>query len=190
MPWRFDPAHSSIEFSAKHMMITTVRGRFKQWSGTIELDEAHPEATRISVQIDAASLDSNQPQRDAHLKSADFLDVEHYPTITFTSTRVEPLSETTGKLYGDLTIRGVTRPVVLDVSLEGRSRDWQGQRRLGFTATTSLNRTDWGLNWNVALEAGGWLVSERVDVRIEAELVEEASTAGQESQAQTAGTQG
>ncbi|MBX5458715.1 MAG: YceI family protein [Thermogemmatispora sp.] len=190
MPWRFDPAHSSIEFSAKHMMITTVRGRFKQWSGTIEFDEAHPEATRVTVEIEAASLDSDQPQRDAHLKSADFLDVEHYPTITFSSTRAEALSDTTGKLYGDLTIRGVTRPVVLDVTLEGRSRDWQGKRRLGFTATTSLNRKDWGLNWNVALEAGGWLVSERIDVHIEAQLIEEESAASQESQTQAAGRQG
>jgi polyisoprenoid-binding protein YceI len=189
MSWRFDPAHSSIEFSAKHMMITTVRGRFKQWSGTIEFDEAHPEATRVAVEIDAASLDSGQPQRDAHLKSADFLDIEHYPTITFSSTRAEPLSDTTGKLYGELTIRGVSRPVVLDVSLEGRSRDWQGKRRLGFTAITSLNRKDWGLNWNVALEAGGWLVSERIDVHIEAQLIEEESTASRESQTQAAGTQ-
>ncbi len=187
MVWQFDPAHTSIEFTARHMMITTVRGRFKQWSGTIDLDEQHPEAARIVVEIDAASLDTNQPQRDAHLKSGDFLEVETYPTIRFSSTRVERLSDTSGKLYGDLTIRDVTQPVVLDVVLEGASRDWQGKRRLGFTATTSLNRKDWGLNWNVALEAGGWLVSEKVDVQIAVELIEE-TPAPQESQA--AATQG
>jgi polyisoprenoid-binding protein YceI len=182
MAWRLDPAHTTIEFTAKHMMITTVRGRFKQWSASIDLDEEHPERSHVEVEIEAASLDSNQPQRDAHLKSADFLDVQNYPTLTFKSTRVEQLSETTGKLYGDLTIRGVTRPVVLDVVLEGNSRDWEGKRRLGFSARTSIQRKDWGLNWNVALEAGGWLVSERVDIQIEAEVIEETEPA-QERQA-------
>ena len=174
MAWQFDTAHSSIEFSAKHMMLTTVRGRFDKWSGTIELDEQHPERSQVEVTVEADSLDTNQAQRDGHLKSGDFLEVDTYPTITFKSTKVEPLGESKARIYGDLTIHGVTQQAVLEASLEGRTRDMQGNRRLGFSVTGVLSRKNWGLNWNVALEAGGWLVSDRIDIQVETQVVQTA----------------
>src|SRR5262249_13524989 len=152
MAQQFDIAHSSIEFSAKHMMLTTVRGRFDKWSGTIEIDEQNPEKSRIEVTIEADSINTSQPQRDGHLKPADFLDVEKYPQIPFKSTRVERAGAESAKLYGDLTIHGQTREIALDVRLEGVTKDMQGNRRAGFSVTSSLSRKNWGLNWNVALE--------------------------------------
>ncbi len=174
MAWELDPAHTLIEFSAKHMMITTVKGRFNLFNGRIDLEEDNPAASVVDVTIDAASLDTGQAQRDAHLRSADFLDVEHYPTITFTSTKVTPHGEERARVLGDLTIRGVTHEVELDVTREGRSRSMQGHRLDAYTLSGTISRKQWGLEWNVALETGGWLVGDTVKIAIEAEVVEKA----------------
>jgi len=170
MAWQLDTAHTQVAFTAKHLMISTVRGQFKQFSGTLDLDEQTPANSKIDVTIEATSLDSGSEQRDGHVRSADFLDVEHYPTITFKSTRVEQLSQDDFSITGDLTIRGVSRPVVLAATRDGETNDPWGNRRVGFSLTTSINRKDWGLNWNVALEAGGVLVSEKVTISIDGQV--------------------
>ena len=172
--WSFDPTHTHIEFSTKHMMVTTVKGRFGTFSGNVEIDEQHPENSHVEVEIDAASIDTGAPQRDGHLRSPDFFNAEQYPTISFKSTRVERLGEANGRLIGNLTILGQTREVALDATFEGDITDMQGKRRAGFTASTSISRKEWGLTWNVALESGGWLVSDAVRINIDAELVLQA----------------
>ncbi|BAJ62542.1 YceI family protein [Anaerolinea thermophila] len=171
MSWQIDTAHTQIQFTVRHLMISKVRGWFEKFSGTVNLDESNPENTSVDVVIDAASINTREPQRDAHLRSADFLDAEHYPHLTFKSTRVERTGERTARLYGDLTIRGVTKPVVLDVTFNGMLTNPWGMTSAGFSATTTINRKDWGLEWNVALEAGGWLVGDEVEIAIEAELI-------------------
>ena len=171
--WQLDSNHSLVEFVGKHMMITTVRGRFKSVQGTIVYDEADPSRSSVEVEIDASSLDSGVEYRDNHLKSADFLDVEHFPTITFKSTRVEPQGDDHGKIIGDLTIRGVTREVVLDTELAGGGKSPMGKQVLAFEAKTSINRKDWGLTWNMALETGGWLVADTVRIEIATEAIKQ-----------------
>jgi polyisoprenoid-binding protein YceI len=171
--WTLDPHHTLVEFSAKHMMVTTVKGRFTSVRGTILADEANPTQSSIEVEIDAASLDSRSEMRDNHLRSADFLDVERYPTITFKSTRIEQLDDERGRVYGNLTIHDATREVALDTTFNGRGKSPYGKEVAGFSAQTSINRKDFGLNWNVALETGGWLVSDTVKIAIEAELVKQ-----------------
>lgn len=176
MAWEFDPAHSQIEFSAKHMMFTTVKGRFDKFSGIFELDEQHPASSRVDVTIDAASLTTGVEYRDNHLRSGDFLDVEKYPTITFKSTQVTLEGEHKARVTGDLTIHGVTRPITLDVTREGQYKDLQGQRREAYSANATISRKDWGLEWNVALESGGWLVGDAIKIAIETEVLEPAAT--------------
>jgi len=173
MTWVIDPAHSEIQFSAKHLMISTVRGRFNAFTGTIDADENNPTAAKVDVQIDASSLVTGEERRDTHLRSPDFLDVEKYPYLTFKSTRVELLDETHGKLYGELTIRDVTKPVVLSVEYAGQAKTPWGTLSAGFNAQTKINRKDWDLNWNVALETGGWLVGDTITITIELELVKQ-----------------
>jgi polyisoprenoid-binding protein YceI len=173
MAWQIDQAHSQIQFSVKHMMISTARGTFDRFSGTVEADEQNPAGAQVDVQIEAASINTREEKRDGHLRSPDFFDVENYPYITFKSTKVELSDESNGKLYGDLTIRDVTKPVVLDVEYAGQSKSPWGTISAGFSATTKINRKDWGLNWNVALETGGWLVAETVTISIELELVKQ-----------------
>lgn len=173
--WELDPAHTTVEFAAKHLMITTVKGRFSDVSGTIKADEAHPDNSSAEASIDAASIDTGNEQRDAHLRSADFLDVENDPVITFRSKRVQGAAGRTGGTFevtGDLTIRGTTREVTLDVTYEGKIRDLEGKERAGFSATTKIDRRDFGLVWNQALEAGGLLVGNEISIEIEAEAVE------------------
>ena len=176
--WTVDPAHSLIEFAAKHMMITSVRGRIADVRGTITLDEANPERSAVEVELDAASIDTRSEQRDAHLRSADFLDVEHFPTITFRSRRVEGVDSLREgepfRVVGDLTIRGVTREVTLEAAYEGRGRDPWGGERVSFSADTRIDRRDFGLTWNAALETGGVLVSNEVKIHIEAQAVRAA----------------
>ena len=173
MTWVIDQAHSEIQFSSKHLMISTVRGRFNVFTGTIDADENDPTAAKVEVQVDASSLVTGEERRDTHLRSPDFLDVEQYPYITFKSTHVERVDETHGKLYGDLTIRDVTRPVVLDVEYTGQAMTPWGTLSAGFNAQTRINRHDWGLNWNMALETGGWLVGDTITINIELELVKQ-----------------
>jgi polyisoprenoid-binding protein YceI len=169
--WKLDSAHTVAAFSGRHMMITTVRGTLGQVTGTIEFDEAHPENSRVEAVIDTAGLSTGVADRDNHLRSADFLDVTNYPTITFKSTRVEVTGENTAKVHGDLTIRGVTRPVVIDAEYLGRVASPFGDTRVGFTGSTKINREDFGLTWNVALEAGGVLVSKDIKIELEVEAI-------------------
>ena len=173
MAWQIDQAHSEISFSAKHLMISTVRGRFNAFTGTVDGDEANPTAAKVDVQIDASSLVTGEEKRDTHLRSPDFLDVEKFPYLTFKSTRIEQVDDSHAKLYGDLTIRDVTNPVVLDVEYAGQAKTPWGTTSAGFNASTKINRKDWNLNWNVALETGGWLVGDQISINIELELVKQ-----------------
>ena len=174
--WQIDAAHSSVEFAVKHMMFTTVRGRFKDVKGTIEADEQNPDASIVTVEIAAASIDTGSPDRDAHLRSADFLDVENHPTITFRSKRVEGAMKQEGdqfRVVGDLTIRGTTMEVVLDATYEGTGKDPWGGTRAGARATGKIDRRDWGLKWNQALETGGILVANEVRLEVEVQAVKQ-----------------
>ncbi len=164
--WQLDTAHTSVSFTTKHMMITKVRGAFKGVTGTIRFDEANPTASSVAVEIPAATVDTGMEPRDNHLRSADFLDVETFPTLTFTSTAITRKGDRFA-ITGDLTIRGVTRPVVLDTEHLGIVTAMDGRRHAGFEATTRIKRSDWGLTWNVGLEAGGWLVSDDVTIELE-----------------------
>jgi polyisoprenoid-binding protein YceI len=172
--WKIDPAHSLVELSAKHMMITTVKGRFSELSGTITVDEENADRSAVEVEIDTASIDTGVQQRDEHLRSADFLDVEKHPKITFRSTRVEGAHAEPGdefRLIGELTIRGTTREVVLDVRYEGQGTDPWGGERASFSARGQIDRRDFDLTWNQALETGGILVGNRVKLEIEVQAV-------------------
>ena len=168
---RTDPAHADIQFSAKHMMVTTVRGKFADVDGTLTLDEADPTASSGSFTVRAASLTTGNDQRDGHLRSADFFDAETHPEITFVSTAVTPGRGSDYAVTGDLTIRGTTHPITFDVEFLGLYQGFQG-RRAGFHATTRLNREDWGLTWNVTLETGGWLVGKEIKLEIDLALDE------------------
>lgn len=176
MSWNIDSAHTSVNFSVRHMMITNVRGQFDQVSGTVEFNPERPVESSVDVRIDAASINTREPQRDGHLKSPDFLDVENFPAITFKSRKIELTGETSGRITGDLTIRGVTKPVTLDVEYAGMSRSPWGTNVAGFTATTNISRKDWDLTWNVALETGGVLVGDAIKITIEIELVQQAES--------------
>ena len=178
--WQLDPAHTTVSFTAKHMMITKTRGIFKGVTGTIDFDEANPAASSVSVTIAAATIDTGMEPRDNHLRSADFLDAENFPTLTFVSTSIEPKGDRWA-ISGDLSIHGVTRSVVLDTEFLGIVNAMDGRRHAGFEAATKIKRSDWGLTWNVGLEAGGFLVSD--DVMIELEVAADelaATTAGAE----------
>lgn len=176
MTWKLDPAHSSVIVSARHMMITTVRGNLKIADASIDFDPEHPERSSVEARIDAASIDTGVEQRDAHLRSPDFLDADRFPHITFRSTRVEPRGDA-HVIHGELTIRGVTRPVSLDAEITGVVTDWQGGERAAFSARTKIDREEWGLDWNVALEAGGWLVGREFGVEIELAALRAAGSA-------------
>lgn len=175
--WQIDPTHSTVELAVKHMMFTTVRGRFKDVKGTIEVDEQNPNSSVVDVEIGAGSLDTGTADRDAHLRSPDFLDVEKYPTVTFRSTKVEGAMAKEGDKFtvtGDLTIRGTTKPVTLDCVFEGTGKDPWGGTRAGIRATTKIDRRDWGLTWNQALETGGILVANDLRIEIEAQAVKQS----------------
>lgn len=174
--WQIDPTHSAIEFAVKHMMFTTVRGRFKSFTGTIEADEQNPDRSVVTVEIDAASIDTGVADRDAHLRSADFLDVANHPKITFRSKRVDGAAKKEGdrfRMTGDLTIRGTTMEVTLDCQFEGTGKDPWGGIRSGARAETRIDRREWGLEWNQALETGGILVANEVRVEIEVQAVKQ-----------------
>ena len=168
--WNVDPSHSLAEFSVRHMMVSTVKGRFAAIRGTITDVADDPQRSSVVIELDAASITTADERRDAHLRSADFRDAENYPTISFKSRRIEGTREAF-KLLGDLTIRGETREVTLDVTLNGIGATPFGTTVAGFSASTKLNRKDFGLNWNVALEAGGVLVGDQIKVDIELEAV-------------------
>ncbi len=167
--WTIDPSHTLVEFSVRHMMVSTVKGRFPAVSGTLHIDDTDPTNSSVSVEIETKSITTHDEQRDAHLRSADFFEADAYPTITFKSTSVEPTGEDTFKITGDLSIKDVTRPIQLQAELNGRGTNPWGKEVIGFSAQTSLNRKDFGLNWNVALEAGGVLVSDTIKITLEVE---------------------
>lgn len=173
MSWKIDPAHSQITFSVRHMMIANVHGRFEQFSGRVDFDPNYPERSAVEVQIEASSINTREPQRDAHLKSPDFLNAEQFPYLTFKSKRIEVVDSTHGRLIGDLTIRDLTREVVLDVEYAGSAKSPWGTTSAGFSASTTINRKDWNLTWNVPLETGGWLVGEDIHINIELEIIKE-----------------
>lgn len=181
--WKVDGNHSQVGFSVKHMMFTTVRGRFTELDGTIAFDTEAPEDSSVEVSIDVSSLDTGVEDRDAHLKSADFFDASSHPTMAFRSRGVEGTVQNPGdafKVVGDLTIRGVTRGVILDARFEGHGTDPWGGTRAGFSARTTIDRRDFGLTWNQALETGGVLVGNEVnvDLQVQAVQVEEPALAG------------
>jgi polyisoprenoid-binding protein YceI len=163
--YEIDKSHSMVEFVSRHLMVTKVRGRFSEFSGAITVGET-PEESAVEVTIDAASIDSRDEKRDAHLRSSDFLDVENHPTIEFRSTEVEVIDEERLRVTGDLTIRGVTRPVTLDATFDGEFADPWGNQRMGFSAAAEIDREDWGLTWNVALETGGVLVARKARLEL------------------------
>jgi polyisoprenoid-binding protein YceI len=172
--WTIDPAHTLVEFSAKHMMITTVKGRFADVRGLLSIDEDRPDASSVDVELAAASIDTRTEQRDEHLRSADFLDAANFPVITFRSRRVEGRRLRQGselRVIGDLTIRGVTREVALEGTYEGNGRDPWGGDRVSFSATAKIDRRDFGLTWNATLETGGVLVSNEIKIHIEVQAV-------------------
>ena len=172
--WKIDPTHSEIGFAVKHMMISTVKGRFTDVTGSVQTADDDPAAGLADISIAVASIDTRDPQRDAHLRSADFFDVEKYRAITFRSTRIEGITGDRFRLVGDLTIHGVTREVALDVTSEGRGKDPWGGERAGYSATTRIKRSDYGLLWNQALETGGLLVGDEVKITIDLELIKSA----------------
>jgi len=177
MAWTIDTSHSSIEFVVRHMMISTARGSFKSFTGNVVLDENALHLAEFDITIDASSISTNDDRRDGHLKSPDFFDVATYPNITFKSTKIELADgKQSGKVTGDLTIRDVTKPVTFEVEMVGINKNPYGKTIAGFNAHTAINRKDFGLNWNVALEAGGWLVSDDIRISVEVELIKAEET--------------
>jgi polyisoprenoid-binding protein YceI len=172
--WEIDGVHSSVGFTVRHMVVAKVHGAFTKWGGTLELDPDQLTASKVDITIDAASIDTRDEKRNAHLKSADFLDVEKQPNITFKSKLVEKKGSDAFRMMGDLTIRGVTRDVVLDVEYGGRAKDPWGGERMGFTAKGKIDRKEFGAKWNAALEAGGFVVGDTVDINIEIEAVKKS----------------
>lgn len=173
--WEIDSGHSGIHFSVRHMVIAKVRGKFARWSATLLAESSDLRDAVIEAVIDTSSIDTGLADRDTHLRGGDFFDVEKYPEMTFKSTRVERLSDDTLRLTGELTIRDVTREVVLEVEHSAETQDPWGNLRVGFTAKTSIERKEFGLTWNQALEAGGVLVGDRVDIEIEIEAVKQSA---------------
>jgi polyisoprenoid-binding protein YceI len=172
MSWQLDLNHSEVQFRVRHLMVSWIRGSFEKFSGTVELDEENPANSVIDITIEAASINTRSADRDAHLRSADFLDADHYPTIKFDGKRVEVTGKETAKLHGDLTIRGVTKPVTMDVTFQGKvANPYAPVENYGFSAQTVINRTDWGLTWNGLLESGGVMVGEDVHIAIDVEVL-------------------
>ena len=179
--YQIDPSHTAVTFSVRHLMISNVRGEFEKTAGTISVNGTDPSSVKINVTIDASSINTRVDRRDAHLKSPDFLEVDKYPTITFKSTRVEAAGSGKWKVTGDLTLHGVTKEVALDVTgPTPEITDPMGAKRVGASATASINRKDFGLTWNKTLESGGVLVGDQVDIQIDVEAVETTKAAAAE----------
>jgi polyisoprenoid-binding protein YceI len=172
--WAIDAGHTTVEFSVKHMMVSTTKGRFGGVTGTLVVDEQDPTRSYATVEIDAGSVDTREERRDAHLRSADFFNVETHPQITFKSTRVVPDSNDRYKVYGNLTILGVTREVVLNTEYHGQNKTPWGSEVIGFSAETKISRKEWGLTYNAALETGGFLVGDDIKIHLEVEAIKQA----------------
>ncbi len=171
--WKVDGAHTTVSFSVSHLF-TSVRGRFDRFEGSVEFNPAKPEATVVRGTIEAASINTNNAKRDKHLRSGDFFDVEKYPTLSFESTGVKKVNGNKGELEGKLTVHGVTRPVVIEVEYLGQGSDPWGNVRAGFSMKLTIDRKDYGLNWNEVLETGGFLVGDEVEIRVDVEgLIDE-----------------
>ena len=184
MSWEIDATHSQATFSVKHMMISTVRGHFEVLSGKLHIDEDHPDNSWVEAEVDAASINTRDARRDGHLRSPDFFDVEKYPKITFKSTKVTPTGNNEYRVTGDLTMHGVTKEETLHADYSGQVKDLYGLQRAAFSVKGKINRKDFGLNWNVGLEAGGVLVGEDVNIEIDLAAVQKAAV--QEAATQTA----
>jgi polyisoprenoid-binding protein YceI len=173
--YAIDPTHSRIGFVARHAMVTKVRGSFNEFEGSGYFDVEHPSASRLQLTIHAASIDTRNADRDAHLRSNDFFAMDTYPLITFTSRAVDQLDDDTYRITGDLTMKGITKPVTVDFEYTGAATDPFGNQRIGFEGATTVNRKDWGVNWNAALETGGVLVSEKVTLEFEVSAIHTAA---------------
>ena len=173
MAWQIDSAHSHVQFSVRHMMISTVRGRFNTFSGTVEFDEDNPTSSTVDVVIDVASIDTREQQRDDHLRSPDFFDAANFPDMMFKSKRIEQTGGKNGRMIGDLTIKDITKEVTLDVEYAGQAKSPWGTTSAGFAASGSIDRKDFGLNWNQVLETGGILVGDAIKIDIEVELIKQ-----------------
>lgn len=169
--WNFDPSHSVIEFSVRHMMLSTVKGTFSGLSGNLQFDASNPANSSIEASVDVSTVNTGVGDRDAHLRSADFFDAENFPKLSFKSTKIDVTGDNTGKVTGDLTIRGTTKEVTFDVDFFGEGKSPFGDHRAGFAGSTRIDREAWGLTWNQALEAGGVLVSKDVKISIELQAV-------------------
>lgn len=174
--YNLDTVHSAVGFSVRHLVFAKVRGRFAQWSGSLELNDNDLTQSRVDVSIDAGSIDTGTADRDQHLKSPDFFDVAQFPTLTFKSSRIEALGGDRYRVHGDLTIKDVTREVILESEFSGRAKDPWGNDRVAFTAKASIDRRDFGLKWNQALETGGVVVGERVDIELDVQAIKAAAT--------------
>jgi polyisoprenoid-binding protein YceI len=174
--WSIDAAHSGINFAIRHMVVSKVRGRFTKFAGTASIDDADLTRSSVEATIDASSIDTSTPQRDTHLRSPDFFDVERFPELRFRSTRIEKVADERYRVIGGLTIRDVTREVTLDVEYAGRGKDPWGNERLAFAAKTAIDRKDFGLGWNQVLEAGGVLVGDRVEIELDVQVVKAAAS--------------
>jgi polyisoprenoid-binding protein YceI len=172
--YTIDPAHTRIGFVARHAMVTKVRGSFNEFEGTFSIDGEHPENSHVEVTITAASIDTRNEQRDGHLRSNDFLSMDEYPKVTFASTGVQMTGDASFDLTGDLTIKDVTRSITIPFSFEGAATDPFGNQRVGFEGSVVINRTDYGITWNAALETGGVLVSDRVTLEFEVSAIKNA----------------
>lgn len=173
--WEIDSSHSGIHFSVRHLVIAKVRGQFSRWSGALVVPEGDFTRATVEAVIDTSSIETGVADRDTHLKSADFFDVEQHPEARFAATRFEAQGDTGGRLIGNLTIKGITREVALEIERHGRAKDPWGNERAAFSAKTSIDRKDFGLTWNQALETGGVMVGDRVDLEIEIEAVRQAA---------------
>lgn len=184
MAWVIDSAHTTIGFSARHMGLSTVRGRFTRFEGAIDYDPEDVLSSKARLEIDVASIDTGQEQRDQHLRSSDFFEVETFPKMVFVSKRIKPQGEDTYTVIGGLTIKDVTREVELTYEHAGEGIDPYGNRRVGGTLTGSISRSDWGLKWNVALETGGWLVSDKIKLEIEVQATENRESIEEQADAE------
>ena len=172
--WTLDPAHTRIGFSARHAMVTTVRGQFAEFEGAAQIDAANPSGSSVKINVKTASIDTGVADRDAHLRSGDFFDVETYPEIGFVGTDVARVDATTWRVTGDLTIKDVTKSITFPLEFQGAAKDPFGNDRIGFEGSVVINRKDWGITWNAALETGGVLVSEKVTLEFELSAVKTA----------------
>lgn len=185
MAWVIDPAHTTVGFSARHMGLSTVRGRFTSFAGAIDLDPQDASTARGSIEVDMDSVDTGNADRDTHLRSGDFFDIETYPRMTFVLKSVEPDGDDLYRVHGDLTIKDVTREVTLRYEHSGEGKDPWGNRRLGGTLSGTIKRSDWDLKWNVALESGGWLVSDKIKIEVDGQLTESAEATEETAEAQS-----